>query len=317
MRTRLAAQSSVISVSGSGMNLGLGKDGSTSTIGTCFGYKEKIICGQVMIVDNEILRTLSITPTGGRDFSLDYTGDSSTAVILTESYARQFSEKNIVGLSFYSDSSRPKWNVVGVIPDFKLYSMYEKKEPLILLMEKDRSIAYVLIKVNTANPSATMKMISSVYAEVEPGTDFKGSFVNENIERWYKSEQRLAMLFSVAAMVAIVLSCMGLFGIAFIIIRQRVKEIGVRKVLGASVRNITTLVTQEFVRPVLVALPIAIPIAWLAMNKWLQNFSYRVAIHWWVFVVAGFTAMLIALATVGFQAIKAAVANPVDSLRNE
>jgi len=124
-------------------------------------------------------------------------------------------------------------------------------------------------------------------------------------------------MFSIASMVAIVLSCMGLFGMAFIIIRQRVKEIGVRKVLGASVSGIATLVTKEFIKPVIIALVIATPIAWWAMHKWLQDFSYRVDIQWWIFIVAGVVAVLIAILTVSFHAIKAAVANPVKSLRTE
>ena len=124
-------------------------------------------------------------------------------------------------------------------------------------------------------------------------------------------------MFSIASLVAIILSCMGLFGMAFIIIRQRVKEIGVRKVLGASVSGIMTLVTKEFIKPVCIALVIATPIAWWAMHKWLQDFIYRINIHWWVFVVAGVVAILIAVLTVSFQAVKAAIANPVQSLRTE
>ena len=124
-------------------------------------------------------------------------------------------------------------------------------------------------------------------------------------------------MFSIASLVAIVLSCMGLFGMAFIIIRQRVKEIGVRKVLGASVSGIAALVTKEFIRPVVIALVIAAPLAWWAMHQWLQEFTYRINIHWWVFALAGIMAILIAILTVSFHAVKAAVANPVKSLRTE
>jgi len=124
-------------------------------------------------------------------------------------------------------------------------------------------------------------------------------------------------MFSIASMVAIILSCMGLFGMAFIIIRQRVKEIGVRKVLGASVSGITTLITKEFIKPVLIALVIATPIAWWAMSQWLQDFTYRISIQWWVFIAAGVIAVLIAILTVSFHAVKAAIANPVKSLRTE
>ena len=162
-----------------------------------------------------------------------------------------------------------------------------------------------------------MDLVKSTYAKVEPGVEFKGSFVNENIERWYETEQMLSRMFSIAAIVAIVLSCMGLFGIAFIAIKQRVKEIGVRKVLGASVSNVAVLVTKEYIRPVLLAMVIATPIAWWAMNQWLQDFPYRVNIQWTVFVAVGLMAVLISIATVASQAIKAAIANPVKSLRSE
>lgn len=124
-------------------------------------------------------------------------------------------------------------------------------------------------------------------------------------------------MFSIASMVAIVLSCMGLFGMAFIIIRQRVKEIGIRKVLGASVSGITALITKEFIKPVCIALLIAIPIAWWAMNTWLQDFSYRIHVQWWIFIAAGAVAIAIAILTVSFHAVKAAIANPVKSLRTE
>jgi len=162
-----------------------------------------------------------------------------------------------------------------------------------------------------------MNMIKKVYATVEPGVEFKGSYVNENIDRLYKEEQMMANLFSIAAAIAIILSCMGLFGIASIIIRQRVKEIGVRKVLGASVSGIITLVSKEFIKPVLIAFLIAIPIGWWAMNSWLQDYAYRVKIEWWVFAIAGLAALLITICTVSFQSIKAALANPVKSLRTE
>jgi ABC-type antimicrobial peptide transport system permease subunit len=137
---------------------------------------------------------------------------------------------------------------------------------------------------------ATMETIKKVYASVEPGAEFKGSYVNENVDRMYKDERIMANLFSVAAIIAIILSCMGLFGIASIIIRQRVKEIGVRKVLGASVSGIITLVSKEFLKPVIVAFLIAAPLGWWMMNTWLQNYAYRVKVEWWVFVIAGVAA---------------------------
>ena len=195
--------------------------------------------------------------------------------------------------------------------------MQEKSDALTLILNEDAQPSYILVRVNTQNANATMELVKAAYAQAEPGVEFKGSFVNENVERWYSNEQTLSKMFSIAAIVAIVLSCMGLFGIAFIVIKQSVKEIGVRKVLCASVTNVAMLVTQEFIKPVLLAMVIATPIAWWAMTKWLQDFEYRITIQWTMFLAAGFVAVFIAVATVASQAIKAAVANPVKSLRSE
>jgi len=317
VRSRLAAQSSVVSVSGSSINLGLGKDGGISMMSSSFDYGDKSIGGNILMADYDILKTLDITPVAGRDFSHAHVSDSTNAVILTESYAAQFGMKDVVGLSFYSDSSQPKWNVVGVIKDFHLYSMNLKVQPLAIRMDKQSPLSYLLIKVSTSNPAATMDMVKAMYATVEPGAEFKGSYVSENVDRWYRNEKEMATLFSVAAMVAIVLSCMGLFGIALIITRQRVKEIGVRKVLGASAARIATMVTRQFIRPVLVAMLIAIPIAWWLMHRWLQDFIYHIQVQWWVFLLAALLSLIIAILTVSIQVIRAAVVNPVKSLRTE
>ena len=317
LRTMLASQPSVTSVSGSDVNLGVGQDGSTSKTTYGFDYNGKSISTNFMAADYDILKTLNIRLKDGRDFLTEYAADTTNSVIITESMAKELTDKNATGLSFYADSSRPKWNVVGVIPDFHLYSMHEKNEPLTICMNSNPFISYALIRVNTQNLTATLDLIKKTYAQVEPGEEFKGSYVDENIERWYTNERRLSTMFSIASTVAIILSCMGLFGMAFIIVRQRVKEIGVRKVLGASVSGIAALITKEFIRPVFIALLIATPIAWWAMHKWLQDFVYRINIQWWVFILAGTIAVLIAILTVSFQAIKAAVANPVKSLRTE
>jgi putative ABC transport system permease protein len=317
LRTLLASQPTVFSVTGSDINLGVGKDGSYNQTGFGFNYNGQMVRTNFMAADYDIVKTLGIKLKEGRDFSNAYVADSTNSVIITESMAKQLTDRNAVGLSFYADSSQPKWNVVGVIPDFHLYSMYQENKPLTIGFNNKAFVSYALIKVNTQNPAATMDIIKNAYAQAEPSVEFKGSYVTENIDRWYKNEKRLSNMFSIAALVAIVLSCMGLFGMAFIIIRQRVKEIGVRKVLGASVSGITTLVTKEFIKPVVVALLIATPIAWWAMHQWLQDFTYRINIQWWVFAIAGIVAVLIAILTVSFHTVKAALTNPVKSLRTE
>ena len=317
LRMRLRDQSSVVSVSGTSANLGVGKDGGTSRSMIAFGYNGGSVRTTLLSTEYDILNTLGIKPLEGRDFSTSYVSDSSNAVIITESMAKQLAAKSVLGASFYPDSSRPALTVIGVIPDFHLYSLHEKPDALMITLNTNEPLGYALVKINTNNPLAAMDRIKNIYAQIEPGVAFKGSFVDENIERWYSTEKEMGRMFSIAAVIAIILSCMGLFGIALIAIRQRVKEIGVRKVLGASVRGIATMVTRDFIKPVLIAMIIAIPIAWWAMHKWLQDFVYRIQINWWVFLIAAVSAISIAILTVSYHAIRAAVANPVKSLRSE
>ncbi len=317
LRTRLSSQSSVVAVSGSDVNLGMGEDNRSSTSLTCFTYKDKTICGQTVEAGYDILKTLGIQLMDGRDFSLGNMADTGMQIIATKSYADQFGEKNMIGFSYLPDSSGPRITVVGVIPDIQIKALNDRQRPVVIFLNRSDRLNYAFVKVNTSNPVATMNMIKKVYAGIEPGIEFKGSYVNENIDRLYQDENMMAKLFTIAAFITIILSCMGLFGLASIIIRQRVKEIGVRKVLGASVKNIFALVSREFLKPVVIAFLIAVPLCWWAMNTWLQNYAHRVNIHWWVFAVAGILALAITICTVGYQSIKAAMANPVESLRTE
>jgi putative ABC transport system permease protein len=207
--------------------------------------------------------------------------------------------------------------VVGVFPDFHLYSLHEAIEPLTLVLDKKAGLSYCFIKTNGANPVAVMDAIKKEMAILEPGQEFRGSFVDENISNWYMQERVMSVLFSIAACVAIVLSCLGLLAMVLLMIQQRVKEIGVRKVLGASVQHIALLVSKEFLLLVGIAVIIATPLAWMAMNGWLRSFPYRIEIQLWMFLLVAFVALLIAFVTISYNAVKAAKANPVKSLRTE
>jgi ABC-type antimicrobial peptide transport system permease subunit len=223
-------------------------------------------------------------------------------------------------LSFYSDSAAPKWNIVGVIPDFHLHSMHEKLGALTLEMIKPRShnsLGYILVKVRTDNPLKAMALVRDTYKTIEPDNTFTPSYLTENTYRWYEKEERLSTLFCSAAGIAILLSCLGLFAIVSLVIGKRRKEIGVRKVLGASVMGITGLLSKEFMRLVALAFIIATPIAWYFLSRWLQDFPYRIAISWWIFPLAGLTALAIALGTISVLTVQASLANPVKSLRTE
>ncbi|SDE14651.1 ABC-type transport system, involved in lipoprotein release, permease component [Niabella drilacis] len=317
MRMLLASQPSVLSVSGSSINLGIGADGGTNKWTQGFEYNGRSLRTNILLADYDIIKTLGITLREGRDFLSQYASDTANNVIITQSMLAQLGIKDPVGRSIIADSSERPWTVIGVIPDFQLYSMYNKNEPLTIKMDPEEPVSYLLVRVITKNPSATMDMIRDAYRKIDPRSDFNGSYVTENVYRWYASEERLAKMFTAAAGVAILLSCMGLFGMAFIVVGQRTKEIGVRKVLGASVGNIATLVSKEFIKPVGIAILIALPIALWVLNKWLQHFTYRVSLTWWVFAAAGLLAVLIAVITVSVQAVRAAIVNPVKSLRTE
>src|SRR5919199_3038248 len=160
-----------------------------------------------------------------------------------------------------------------------------------------------------------METLKKEWRQIAPKSEFIGSFMNENTDRWYRREEKMAQMLSIAAGVAIALSCMGLFAIALLTIQQRTKEIGVRKVLGASVFSIVGLLSKDFLKLVVIAILIASPIAWYAMSQWLKDFAYRIDMEWWVFAIAGLLAISIALFTVSFQSIKAAFTNPIKSLR--
>lgn len=317
MRTLLSNQSAIESVTASSVNLGLGKDGGIADWNFGFDFNGKQLRTGYVTADLDFLKTMGMTPLLGRDFSSRFIADISDNVIITQSLAKQLAPENPIGQKITFDSAKAPWVVVGVIPDFQLYSMFSEKQPLTIGMNHENLVSYVLVRVNTQNPSAVMELVKGAYKEAEPNGDFAGSFVNENTDRWYHAEKSLSKMFTVATIVAILLSCMGLFGMAFIVVGQRTKEIGVRKVLGASASGIAALVSKEFIKPVLIAVIIATPIALWMLNKWLQHFTYRVSISWWVFAAAGAVALIIAILTISIQAVRASYTNPVKTLRSE
>lgn len=318
LRMRLASNPAILSITGSNINVGKGRDNSSSKNSIGFTYKGKSVSTNVASVDYDYLKTFGLKALDGRDFETFHSADTLyTNVLLSESAAKQFEEKNIVGQQLLVDSADPKWNVVGVFPDFHLYSMHETKEPLTLMLDRNGGCNYCFIKTNGANPVAVMEAVKKEMALLEPGQEFRGSFVDENIANWYMQEKVMSILFCIAACVAIVLSCLGLLAMVLLVIQQRVKEIGVRKVLGASVNHIALLVSKQFLVLVGIAILIAIPVSWMAMNGWLQNFPYRIEIQLWMFLLVAFVALFIALLTICFNTLKAARQNPVKSLRTE
>jgi ABC-type antimicrobial peptide transport system permease subunit len=174
-----------------------------------------------------------------------------------------------------------------------------------------------MIKVAPGNAQQAVDALQKIWKQILPGNPLEYNFLDDSFNQLYKADQQTSSLILIFAVIAIIVSCLGLFGLAAFAAEQRKKEIGIRKVLGATVANITTLISKDFVKLVCIAIVIATPLSLLAMNKWIQSFAYRINIGWWIFVIAGLIAFLIALTTVSFQSIKAAIANPVKSLRSE
>lgn len=316
-RNMLSTNPSVLSITGSDINIGMGKDGSISKTTSGFGYNEKSISTNLMTVDYDFLKTLGIKLKIGRDFSREFGTDSISSVIVTESVAKQFEVKEALGLSFSMDSTQPNINIIGIIPDFHLYSLHEEAAPLSMFLSNYSSISYVFIKTTSSNSKQIMEQVEKVYKQCEPGKEFKGSFLDENTNNWYKKEEQLSLLLFISSIIAIILSCLGLFALALLMIQQRTKEIGVRKVLGASITSINLLLMKEFVKLILVSIIVASPLAWWIMNKWLQDFPYKIEITIGLFILIGLVAIIISVLTIGYQAIKAASTNPVKSLRTD
>jgi ABC-type antimicrobial peptide transport system permease subunit len=268
-------------------------------------------------VDYDYLKTLKIKILAGKDMDATAYNDTFQHVILTESVARQFGNDALVGATILVDSSAAPWLVEAIIPDFHLYSLREEKEPLTLLLSKTSPLSYCFIKTNAQNKVAVMDAVKKEMALLEPGRDFKGSFIDDNIQQLYMQEKIMSIVFSTAAVIAVVLSCLGLLAMVLLMIQQRVKEIGVRKVLGANVSRISFLISRDFLSLVFIAVLIATPISWFAMNQWLREFAYSIEIRWWMFLLVAVVAVLIAALSIGYNTVKAAMQNPVKSLRAE
>lgn len=314
MRDRLAKEPRILSVTGTDMNIGRGRDGSSTTSMMGFDYKDRGIKTHWLRIDYDYLKTMDIKLLSGRDFDRSYGMDTS-GVLINETMARQLGEKDPLGAVLDLDGSQLK--VLGVVKDFHFKSLHRELAPLTMVVRPNWQISYIFIRVQPDNLPASMEVIKNAWKEVNPKAAFLGSFLDENTDRTYNKETKMSKIFMSGAILAILISCMGLFAIALLAILQRTKEIGIRKVLGASVPQIVQLVSKDFLLMVFIAIVIASPIAWYIMHNWLQSFYYRISIAWWVFALAGFLALLIAFVTLSLQSVKAALRNPVNSLRSE
>ena len=265
-------------------------------------------------ISPEYISTTGMQIKEGRDF-YPIAMQDSLSVIVNEPLAKMIDKENAVGKILNRDST--KYTIVGVTKDFVFGDMYGKSDPLVFLCYPDNYYnMYIRIKSQSHTEQALAK-VETVIKKYNPGYPFDYKFVDDNFNKIFQSEMITGKLSRVFALLAIIISCLGLFGLAAYTAERRTKEIGIRKVLGASVPRITGLLTKDFLQLVLFSSIVAFPLAWWAMHEWLQNYAYRIDINWWVFIAAAMLALLIALITISFQAIRAAIANPVKSLRTE
>ncbi|HEY4111167.1 ABC transporter permease [Puia sp.] len=272
-------------------------------------------------VDHDFVKTYGIPIVAGRDFSRNYATDS-TGYLLNEAATKVLGIKTpqeMVGRNFAYGGVKGK--VVGIMGNFNFEDMHQSILPIIFIIppaaQAGNTYGNISVKLAGANINTTMAHIEKVWKRYLPEVPYEYTFLNERFQKLYKTEQQQGSLFTTFAGIAIFIACLGLLGLSAFAISQRIKEIGVRKVLGASTSSIITLLSTDFLKLVAVAALIAFPIAWFTMHNWLRDFAYRISIQWWVFIAAGILAAAVALFTIGFQAIKAALANPVKALRSE
>jgi len=270
-------------------------------------------------VDENYIPTLKMQLTKGRNFSSEMLTDSS-AIILNESAAKLLPFKDPINQTLYyvtslASKTTKAYHIIGIVKDFNFNSLREQVTPLALFYEEQRG--RIAVRFHTANMSSLISQIENKWKSIMPNQPFSYSFMDEDFNNIYQGEQRIGKIAISFSVLAILIACLGLFGLVAYAAEQRTKEIGIRKVLGASVTNIMQMLSKYFMKLVIVAMLIAFPVAWYFMHRWLEDFAYKVNISWWIFFAAGLVALLIALITISFQAIKAALANPVKSLRTE
>ncbi len=297
--------------------LGLGEGQGWSRSG--FEYKGKQKEVFEFFIDNDYLKVMGMHLVAGRNFDMHHADDTVTSVIINEAMMRDFgwTMNNAIGqqLKGYSDTKTPV--VIGIIKDFNFRPLSEKVAPQMFHEFADYAPYHFFVRTPPGNPSAAIAAIEKAWKQLVPDYPLQYSFVDESLDNFYKSEHRWSGIVGWAGGISIFLACLGLFGLAALAAVNRTKEIGIRKVLGASVTGIIALLSKDFVKLVAIALIVASPLTWYFMNKWLQDYAYRINIAWTLFAIAGLFAVMVALLTVGFHAIKAAISNPVKSLRTE
>ncbi|MCK0157515.1 ABC transporter permease [Cellulophaga sp. F20128] len=313
LKHELKGNPDILSVSGADNNLGMGKDGSLSSSVIGFEYKGKVTHSNFLVIDYNYVPTLGLELVKGRNFT---SAADSLGVLINEAMAKQLGEKDplAITLNINGDTQSP---VYGVLKDYHFQGLDKSIEPIMFFMSRDLGLSYAYVKVRPENLAKSFDTVESTWQKIEPNASFLGSFLNDNIDRTFRREKSLATMITSGSIIAIILSCIGLFAMSMLIVAQRTKEIGIRKVIGASVGSIAFMLTKDFLKLVAIAFIIATPIAWYFLYNWLQNYAFRINLNWWLFAIAGVMVLGIATVTIGLKTIKAARANPVQSLRTE
>jgi putative ABC transport system permease protein len=283
------------------------------------GNDQLLLNGIEYHVDENYIPTLGIQMATGRNFSKEFATDS-TGIILNETAVRALGWNNETAINkiiIRQNSERGNntpFHIIGVVKNFNFKSLHESISPLMMSLQPEGGLIF---KVKTTDVAGLLSSMKTKWESYKTGEPFTYSFLDELFEKAYAAEQKTSTLLNIFAVITIFVSCLGLFGLVTYTVEQKTKEIGIRKVLGASVPQVSIMVSKEFIKLVLIACVIAFPLAWYAMHQWLQDFAFRINISWTVFVIAALMALSIALLTVGFKAVKAALSNPVRSLRTE
>ncbi|NVK84683.1 MAG: hypothetical protein HWE21_10205 [Cytophagia bacterium] len=294
-------------------------DGSLSgngvTVGEAVGDEAKSEIHKVLAVDDGYLNALGLELTDGRWFSRDFASDRKEGFVVNEAFVRYFGLENPVGTKLARNSQ--KGSIIGVVKDFHFRSMHTAIEPLVMFEDDRNRYWNIALRISPENMGNTIERLEAAWTSVIPDIPFSYEFLDDQIDQYYKSDRDFALVFQVFAGLAIAVSCLGLIGLVAFTTRRRAKEIGVRKVLGASIGGILQLLSFDFVKLIVLGALIAVPVAYYTMSQWLENFEYRISINAGAFVLGLLITIGLSWISVSYLSVKAAKSNPVDSLRTE
>lgn len=316
-KSQLLTSPYVKSVAGTGLAIGNNLTGLTSyQVNATEDPEQKSRLSHILSIDEDYLPTLGLSLVAGRNYSKQLAADKDRSIIVNETLAKDAGLENPIGKEIFVDDS--PYNIIGVVKDFNFASLQNRIEPLVLSLPKEQSENDNLyLRIDGKNVPEALQFIERTYKKFDTGSPFLYTFLDDDFARQYNTERRQGTLILGFTYLSIIIACLGLFGLVTFMVEQRIKEIGIRKVLGASVVSLLKLLSIDLLKLVLLAAMIAFPIAWWAMQKWLEDFAFRIELDGSIFLIAGVSATLIALLTISIQSIKAALSNPVKNLKTE